>query len=351
MFTARERAEIVQRIRIPPTDSKPLSLFLPCRTVAPGSLCSRDHPPPPRVHRLAVAETRTPASSALLVLAHLHKGETFAQLLAGFGSEPRRPGGMWTRPSRCSPSAPKLRQAVRAGKAYPYVVLDGTLILTNRVAADRPFLSGKHRRHGMNLQVMANRRQPDLGLLGAARRGSRQQGSLDLRHRARAGRRRPGHPLADKGYRGARHALTPYKGKSKPESRKQANKARAKLRAPGERGNAQLKGWKILRKLRCCPWRAGQITKAILVLQTREATTGGKGSLHEGMCAPGGADSAARRFRQSLPGLLSPASEGEKAACPVTWRRITRSARMKDILSGSKSAWSAASRIRCRIPL
>lgn len=36
-----------------------------------------------------------------------------------------------------------------------------------------------------------------------------------------------------------------------------------------------------------------------------------KGSLHEGMCALGGADSAARRFRQSLPGLLSPASEGK----------------------------------------
>jgi hypothetical protein len=80
--------------------------------------------------------------------------------------------------------------------------------------------------------------------------------------------------LADKGHQGARHALTPYKGKSKPESQKQANKAHAKLRAPGERANAQLKDWKILRKLRWCPWKAGQITKAILVLQTREATTG-----------------------------------------------------------------------------
>jgi hypothetical protein len=80
--------------------------------------------------------------------------------------------------------------------------------------------------------------------------------------------------LADKGYQGARHALTPYKGKSKPESQKQASKAHAKLRAPSESANAQLKGWKILCKLRCGPWKAGQITKAILVLQTREATTG-----------------------------------------------------------------------------
>ena len=37
------------------------------------------------------------------------------------------------------------------------------------------------------------------------------------------------------------------------------------------RANAQLKNWHILRKLRCCPWRAGQLAKAIHVLQVREA--------------------------------------------------------------------------------
>jgi hypothetical protein len=44
----------------------------------------------------------------------------------------------------------------------------------------------------------------------------------------------------------------------------------AQLRSPGERANAQLKSWHILRKLRCCPWRAGQLAKAIQVLQARE---------------------------------------------------------------------------------
>ena len=44
----------------------------------------------------------------------------------------------------------------------------------------------------------------------------------------------------------------------------------AKLRSPGERANAQLKTWHILRKLRCCPWRAGQVAKAIHVPQARE---------------------------------------------------------------------------------
>jgi hypothetical protein len=33
----------------------------------------------------------------------------------------------------------------------------------------------------------------------------------------------------------------------------------------------QLKTWRILRKLRCCPWRAGQLAKAIHILQVREA--------------------------------------------------------------------------------
>lgn len=78
--------------------------------------------------------------------------------------------------------------------------------------------------------------------------------------------------LADKGYIGAgEHVLTPYRGRNKPASQKAANSAHARLRAPGERANAQLKTWAILRRLRCCPWRAGQIAKAIHVLQTREA--------------------------------------------------------------------------------
>jgi hypothetical protein len=77
--------------------------------------------------------------------------------------------------------------------------------------------------------------------------------------------------LVGKGYQGSTHAKIPYRGKNKPASQKEANRAHARLRAPGERANAQLKTWRILRKLRCCPWRAGQLAKAIHVLQTREA--------------------------------------------------------------------------------
>ena len=109
-----------------------------------------------------------------------------------------------------------------------------------------------------------------MGLRGAARLGARQESRVDL---GRAGRTRGGRlvTLADKGYQGSTYAKIPYRGKDKPESHKQANRAHAKLRAPGERANAQLKTWQILRKLRCCPWRAGQLAKAIHVLQAREA--------------------------------------------------------------------------------
>ena len=37
------------------------------------------------------------------------------------------------------------------------------------------------------------------------------------------------------------YSKIPYKGKNKPESQKQANKAHAQLLSPGERANAQLK--------------------------------------------------------------------------------------------------------------
>jgi hypothetical protein len=47
--------------------------------------------------------------------------------------------------------------------------------------------------------------------------------------------------LAGKGCHGAGHAVTPCRGTSKPEFQKQATRAHARLRSPGERASAQLK--------------------------------------------------------------------------------------------------------------
>lgn len=215
-----------------------------------------------------------PGQQALLVLAHLHKGETFADLAAGFGIGTAT-AWRYVRETVAllAGRAPKLPAALAAAKkaGHAFVVIDGTLIPIDRVAADRPFYSGKHRKHGMNLQVISGPGGEILWVSGPLPGAAHDLTAARIwgitRQLAAAGLI----VLADKGYIGAgQHVLTPYRGRNKPPSQKAANSAHAKLRAPGERANAQLKTWGILRKLRCCPWHAGQLAKAIHVLQARE---------------------------------------------------------------------------------
>jgi DDE superfamily endonuclease/Helix-turn-helix of DDE superfamily endonuclease len=214
------------------------------------------------------------AQQALLVLAYMRKGETFAELAAGFGIGTSTAWRYVTETvGLLAARAPKLRKALTGAKnaGHAYVVIDGTLIPIDRVAADRPFYSGTHRRHGMNLQVIS---APDGEILWVS--GPLPAAVHDLtaariwgiiRELAAVGLI----TLADKGYHGAGdHVLTPYRGRHKPASQKDANRAHAQLRSPGERANAQLKTWHILCKLRCCPLKAGQLAKAIHVLQACE---------------------------------------------------------------------------------
>jgi hypothetical protein len=208
------------------------------------------------------------------VLAYLRKGETFADLAAGFGIGTATAWRYVTETvALLAARSPKLRTALAAARkaGHAYIIIDGMLVPIDRVAADRPFYSGKHRRHGMNLQVIST---PDGDIVwvsgplpGATHDLSAARIWGILRELAAAGLI----VLADKGYHGAgQPLLTPYKGRGKPESQKDANRAHARLRGVGERANAQLKTWRILRKLRCCPWRAGHLAKAIHVLQARE---------------------------------------------------------------------------------
>jgi hypothetical protein len=159
------------------------------------------------------------------------------------------------------------------------VVLDGTLISIDRVAADRPFYSGKHKKHGMNLQVIAS---PcgEIGCVSGALPGSVHDKKAEWIWGMLAELEAAGLvTLADKGYQGAPHAKIPYRGKNKPQSQKEANRTHARLRAPDERANAQLKTWRILRKLRCCPWRAGQLARPSTLWKFTPHKEGGKGSL------------------------------------------------------------------------
>ncbi|MFI6788877.1 transposase family protein [Nonomuraea sp. NPDC050383] len=216
-----------------------------------------------------------PGQQAMLALVHLRKGETLTELAASFAVGATT-AWRYIREAitLLAGRAPHLDQALRAAQhaGYAFVVLDGTLIPIDRVAADRPYYSGKHKKHGMNIQILAAPDGTPLwtsgSLPGAVHdvKAARVWGTV---HRLKAAGLIT---LADKGYVGAGEPVrVPYKGKNKPAWQKSANSSHARLRGPGERANAQLKTWRILRKLRCCPLLAGQLVKAILVLQLREA--------------------------------------------------------------------------------
>jgi hypothetical protein len=140
------------------TTTRGFRAFLPCLAAVVASdpeLRGRDHPPPPDLDRLAVAEAEPRAAGP--PGPGLPARETFASLAAGFGVGTAT---AWRYVEETvallSARAPRLRKAVRdaARAGHAYVVLDGTLIPIDRVAADRPFYSGKHKKHGMNLQVV-----------------------------------------------------------------------------------------------------------------------------------------------------------------------------------------------------
>jgi len=179
-----------------------------------------------------------PGQQALLVLAYLRKGETFDELAAGFGIGRTT---AWRYVSEVvellAARAPKLRQAVRDAKkaGHAYVILDGTLIPIDRVAADRPFYSGKHKRHGMNLQVIASPDGDILWVSGALpgsvhdKRAEWIWGVLDELER---------HGLivlADKGYQGSTWAKARTRAGTSPNRRKRPTEP-TRNSAPSEKG-------------------------------------------------------------------------------------------------------------------
>lgn len=238
-----------------------------------------------RRHRRAIRSRwrrLNPAQQALLVLVHLRKAETFAQLAAGFDiSEATAWRYVDEVVALLSARSPKLTAALRQAKkdGLSHLILDGTLIRTDRVKADRPYFSAKHQCHGMNVQVIA---APDGSILWTS-------GAMPGKTHDLTAARVWGIPreldktgtltLADKAYQGAEAAvvITPYKGRNKPAGQKQANRSHAKLRGPGERANAQLKSWRILHRLRCSPGKAGHLVKAIAVLQNHRAAQTARG--------------------------------------------------------------------------
>ncbi|MFD4237497.1 transposase family protein [Streptomyces sp. NPDC058542] len=215
-----------------------------------------------RWRRLAVGR------QALLAFAHLRCGDTYARLATGFDI------GVATvyRYIRevidvLAALAPTLTEAMKTIRTKAFVILDGTLLPIDRIAADTPYYSGKHRRHGMKVQVLTD---PFGRLLWAspALPGS----THDLT--AARGHRIIGAPAeadvkcwADKAYQGVgRPVRVPFRVLRLQRWKRRHNSTHAKIRFLGEPAMATLKGWRLLRKLRCSTNRITDISKAVVVL-------------------------------------------------------------------------------------
>ncbi|MBB4986569.1 hypothetical protein GGE06_007537 [Streptomyces sp. SFB5A] len=126
---------------------------------------------------------------ALLALVHLRKNETLPALAAGFGVSTAT---AWRYVDETldvlAAWAPGLHEALTGLGGGDHVIVDGTLIATDRIKADEPYYSMKHRKHGMNVQVIA---RPDGTPLWFSRATPGRTHDLTA---ARAHRRRPGLP-------------------------------------------------------------------------------------------------------------------------------------------------------------
>ncbi|MGW3389503.1 IS5 family transposase [Streptomyces cinereoruber] len=212
----------------------------------------------------------TAGRQALLALAHLRCGHTYGQLAAGFGIGTTTAYRYVTEAIELlAELAPDLATAMKTAAQKAFVILDGTLLPIDRIAADRPFYSGKHKRHGMNVQVLADPHGRLLwaspALPGAVHdiRAARTHGIIGALADA-------GLPCwADKGYQGASGTVrVPFRDRWDRLSPGQqaVNRSHARIRALGEQAMAALKTWRLLRKLRCSTIRITNIVRAVLTL-------------------------------------------------------------------------------------
>ncbi|MGV9351453.1 transposase family protein [Streptomyces spiralis] len=219
------------------------------------------HRPP-----LPLPKTQLRTRSAAGVLG---ENETLAQVAAAFGVSTTTGRYVTETVAILAEHAPSLHEVLRELPPEGFVILDGTLIATDRITADESYYSMKHRRHGMNVQVVAAPDGTPLWFswalpgrthdLTAARAHGVIQACLSCQLLI----------LADRAYRGAGATVrTPYYGRDLPEKYAQFNRDHAWLRAPGERAFARLKQWRIFRKARCSTNRISRTVAAVHAIET-----------------------------------------------------------------------------------
>lgn len=133
--------------------------------------------------------------------------------------------------------APTLDEVMVTVRSKAYVILDGTVLPIDRIAADRPCYSA--REHGV-IDALVD---------------------ADLKC------------WADKVYQGAaRNVRVPFKGRRLKRWQRRHNTTHAKIRCVGEQAMATLKCRRLLRKLRCSTNRITAVVKAVLTLHLAAAS-------------------------------------------------------------------------------
>ena len=237
-----------------------------------------------RHHRLRARwRLLAPLAQAVLVIAFLRTNLTCAELAAGFGISPvtcwrniREGISVLADKGRRISLADVALLSVKMGRDY--LIVDGvhvpTVTFGRKTGGQKPFYSGKHKRHGVSVQTVCS---PAGELLRAS--AAQPGATVDITAARAAGLAAVLIPLigvlADLGYAGWDDEVITGKrkprGKEMPAAQRAANRLQAQLRCAGERGNARLKWWKVLAtELRCRPERCTAVVKAVLALHYME---------------------------------------------------------------------------------
>jgi hypothetical protein len=170
---------------------------------------------------------------ALLALDHLRCGDTYARLATGVGI------GVATvyRYIRevidvLAATALPLTEAMKTVRAKAFVILHGTLLPIDRIAADTPYYSGKHARHLIDALAEA-----------------------DVKC------------WAGKAYQGAgRLVRVPFRGRRLKRWMRRHNSTHTQIRCLGEQAMAALKSWCLRGSSAAAPTGITAIVKAVVVL-------------------------------------------------------------------------------------